>query len=152
MQFQGPIIVVDDDHDDHEIFKTVFDNLGVTSPVKFFDDGNLFLEYLRTTLEEPFIIFCDINMPRISGLDLRENIYEDHSLRRKNIPFVFISNAANAKQVRRAYELTVQGFFTKANTFDETEKKIKLILQYWMECEHPNLNKEYRLVENHFAL
>jgi CheY-like chemotaxis protein len=109
MQFQGPIIVVDDDPDDHVILHTVFENLGITSPVKFFSDGTSVLEYLRSSLDEPFIIFCDINMPRISGLDLREIINEDHMLRRKSIPFVFISNGANVKQIRRAYELTVQG-------------------------------------------
>jgi DNA-binding NarL/FixJ family response regulator len=152
MKFQGPIIVVDDDPDDHIIFKTVFENLGITSAIKYFDNGTSVLDYLRNTLEEPFIIFCDINMPRISGLDLRENIYEEHALRRKNIPFVFLSNAATPKQVNRAYELTVQGYFTKSSSFQETEKKIRLVLQYWAECEHPNLKKEYRISENHFVL
>ena len=149
MQFQGPIIVVDDDPDDHDILKTVFTSLGIVSPVKFFHNGTEVLEYLRTSVEDPFIIFCDINMPRISGLDLREIINEDHELRRKNIPFVFISNAASVKQVRRAYELTVQGFFTKANSFEETERKMKLILQYWQECEHPSQKNEYRMADNY---
>jgi CheY-like chemotaxis protein len=140
---------VDDDPDDHAILRTVFENLGVMSPVRFFHNGTEVLEYLRTTLDEPFIIFCDINMPRISGLDLREIINEDHELRRKNIPFVFISNAANVKQVKRAYELTVQGFFTKANSFEETERKMKLIIQYWLECEHPNRKSEYRMADSY---
>jgi CheY-like chemotaxis protein len=148
MELQGPIIVVDDDPDDHVIFKTIFDILEVTSSIKYFDSATTMLEYLKTTLEVPFIIFCDINMPLISGLDLRENIYYDHDLRQKNIPFVFLSNAAQTKQVKRAYELTVQGYFTKASTFEETQRKIKLILQYWLECEHPNLKKEYGLTGN----
>lgn len=149
MQFQGPILVVDDDPDDLAIFKSVFESLGIASPVKFFQNGTNVLEYLRTTLDEPFIIFCDINMPRISGLDLREIINEDHELRRKGIPFVFISNAANYKQLKRAFDLTVQGFFTKVNSFQETERKMKLILQYWQECEHPNRKSELRLADNY---
>lgn len=149
MQLQGPIIVVDDDPDDHAILKTVFESLEITSPIKFFHTGTAVLEYLRNTLDEPFIIFCDINMPRISGLDLREIINEEHDLRHKNIPFVFISNAADGRQVKRAYELTVQGFFTKAQTFAETERKIKLILQYWLECEHPNWIRDHRLADNY---
>ena len=152
MELQGPIIVVDDDPDDHVIFKTIFEMLEVTSSIKYFDSANTMLEYLKTTLEEPFIIFCDINMPMISGLDLRENIYYDHDLRRKNIPFVFLSNAAQSRQVNRAYELTVQGYFTKASTFEETQRKIKLILQYWLECEHPSLKKEYGMTGNHHLL
>ena len=152
MELQGPIIVVDDDPDDHVIFKTIFEMLEVTSAIKYFDSAGTMLDYLKTTTEEPFIIFCDINMPLISGLDLRENIYYDHDLRRKNIPFVFLSNAAQSKQVKRAYELTVQGYFTKASSFEETRRKIKLILQYWLECEHPSLKKEYGLTDNHHLL
>jgi DNA-binding NarL/FixJ family response regulator len=148
MEFLGPIIVVDDDPDDHVILKTVFESLEVTSPIKYFDSAASVLDYLRNTLDDPFIIFCDINMPRISGLDLRENIYYDHFLRRKNIPFVFMSSASSIGQVARAYELTVQGYFVKAQKFEEAERKIKLILQYWCECEFPNKKKTHRIAEN----
>lgn len=149
MEFHGPIIVVDDDPDDHLLLKTVFENLGITSPVKYFDSAPSVLDYLRNTMDDPFLIFCDINMPRISGLDLRENIYYDHVLRKKNIPFVFLSSATNVNQVSRAYELTVQGYFVKAQKFEEAERRIKLILQYWSECEYPNKRRSYRMAENH---
>lgn len=96
------------------------------------------LDYLRTTVEKPFIIFCDINMPMMSGLQLRQVIYNDEFLRQKSIPFVFFTTAASEEQVREAYNLTVQGFFLKPPSFEEIRKLFRLIIEYWDMCRHPN--------------
>ena len=136
-----PIIIVDDDTDDHFIFTEIAERLDLQNEIKFFKNGNEVLAYLRTTTDKPFIILCDINMPHISGLELRKTINEEEYLRRKSIPFVFFSTAANKQQVRTAYDLTVQGFFLKEQTFIETEHTFKLILDYWDKCLHPNSAK-----------
>ena len=135
---EGPILIVDDDVDDHFIFKEIMERLGLFNELRLFRNGYEALEYLRTTLEKPFIIFCDINMPRINGLDLRRTINNEEYLRRKSIPFVFFTTAASVAQIREAYDLTVQGFFIKEQSFIETEKTFKLILDYWDKCLHPN--------------
>ncbi len=132
--------MVDDDHDDHEIFRIVCTHLGVCDYFKHFENGDDLLQYLRTTDEKPFIIFSDINMPKMNGLQLREEIIADESLRKKSIPFIFLSTAATPEQVRKAYDLTVQGFFAKGNTLEDTQNKIRLILAYWADCKHPNQN------------
>jgi CheY-like chemotaxis protein len=135
---EGPILIVDDDVDDHFIFKEIMERLGLSNELRLFRNGYESLEYLRTTQEKPFIIFCDINMPRINGLDLRRTINNEEYLRRKSIPFVFFTTAASKAQIREAYDLTVQGFFIKEQSFIETEKTFKLILDYWDKCLHPN--------------
>ncbi|MBT1704511.1 response regulator [Fulvivirgaceae bacterium PWU20] len=139
MNIVGPIILVDDDHDDHEIIKSICENLGVCQYLKFFDNGFDLVSYLKTSGETPFLILCDINMPHINGMALRKLISEDAFLKRKSIPFIFFSTAATPDQVKEAYEdLTVQGFFIKGNTFQDTERRFKNILQYWSDCKHPN--------------
>ena len=74
----------------------------------------------------------------MNGIDLRKEINEDPALREKSIPFVFFSTAASPDQIRKAYDLTVQGFFIKQPTFAETEDTLKCILTYWSKCKHPN--------------
>ncbi len=54
-------------------------------------------------------------MPIMNGLELRRHIQENEGLRKKSIPFVFLSTAARPKEVEEAYNLTVQGFFVKAS-------------------------------------
>jgi DNA-binding NarL/FixJ family response regulator len=51
---------------------------------------------------------------------------------------VFYSTAANPQQVRMAYELTVQGFFQKPASFSELVEMMRLIINYWKICRHPN--------------
>lgn len=138
MHTKDPIIIVDDDMDDHFIFQEVATRLGLRNQLVFFRNGTEVLPYLRTTTDKPFIIFCDLNMPQMNGLELRRQINNEENLRKKSIPFVFFTTGASAHQVREAYDLTVQGFFIKEATFTETEKTFKLILDYWDKCLHPN--------------
>jgi CheY-like chemotaxis protein len=70
MPITGPIIVVDDDDDDHYIIKRVCEKL-VDTPVLFFSDGEKALDYLKGSVEKPFIILCDVNMPVMNGLEPR---------------------------------------------------------------------------------
>ena len=136
-----PIIFLDDDTDDHFIFLEICKKLDLQNQLKFFKHGEDLLDYLRETTDKPFIIFCDINMPRMSGLTVRKKINEDPALKEKSIPFVFFSTAASPEQIREAYGLTVQGFFLKEPTFVETEETFRLILKYWQKCKHPNSSK-----------
>jgi CheY-like chemotaxis protein len=144
MNITGPILIVDDDDDDHVLLQEIFEILGVGKQAIFFHTGYELLEYMKTSAVQPFIILCDINMPPIDGLELRELICKDSRLKRMSIPYVFFSTAAAPTQVKRAYDLMVQGFFLKAKTFEETQKRIKLILDYWSECRVPS-DEDYAL-------
>lgn len=138
MPKNGPIIIVDDDQEDHLIISDAFKDVLTDQRLVFFDKAIDFLEFLRTTVEQPFIIFCDINMPGMNGIEMRNEIITDPYLREKSIPFVFYSTAANPQQVRLAYELTVQGFFQKPASYSELVHMLRLIIDYWKICRHPN--------------
>ena len=138
MPKNGPIIVVDDDHEDHLIIQDAFREVLVDQRLILFDRATDFLEFLRTTVEQPFIIFCDINMPGMNGIEMRNEIVTDPYLREKSIPFVFYSTAANPQQIRMAYELTVQGFFQKPASYSELVEMLRLIVKYWKVSRHPN--------------
>jgi CheY-like chemotaxis protein len=135
---EEPIVIVDDDLDDHFIFTEISERLKLKNKLKFFRNGNEALHYLRTTSDRPFIIFCDMNMPGMSGLQLRKIIDSDHYLRKKSIPFIFLTTSASVGQVSDAYDLTVQGFFLKGSGFMQMEKTFSMILEYWDKCLHPN--------------
>lgn len=136
----GPILVIDDDEDDHDLLKTVGDELGIGDAFKFFFRGKELLDYLKSSEDAPFLILCDINMPHINGLDLREIISKDKALSKKSIPFLFLSTSATEGQIQRAFDLTVQGFFLKGNSMDETARKLMLIIDYWLESKRPGGN------------
>ena len=133
-----PIVIVEDDPDDQYFIRTICDKLGIASELIFFDDGLKALNYLQTTQKKTFLILSDINMPVMNGLELRRRIQKDEQLKKRSIPFVFLSTAARPKEVEEAYDLTVQGFFLKASQLSEMERTLELIFNYWVKCKHPN--------------
>ena len=140
MSKNGPIVLVEDDVDDQELITEVIGKLGFSNTVKIFINGREALDYLQLTSEQPFIIFCDVNMPVMNGLELRQQINEDESLRRKSIPFVFLTTASDKRPIQKAYELNVQGFFTKPHDINELQSIMQCTLKYWQWCLHPNTN------------
>lgn len=135
----GPFIIVEDDPDDQEMLRTVLaDDLGIRNELIFFDKAALVLDWLARTVAQPFIILSDINMPRMSGIELRRKINENEQLRKKSIPFIFFTTTANKKDVQQAYEMTVQGYFEKPHTMDTMKQALEIIIKYWDLCVHPN--------------
>jgi len=134
----GPIIIVDDDTDDQEIYAEAIKALNIPNEIKFFDAGKDTLDYLYATNEQPFIILSDINMPAMTGLQFKEKIQQDDFLRCKGIPFVFISTNASAGAVRKAHELSVQGYFQKPNSMEDIKSMLKTLFEYWELCKHIN--------------
>ncbi|MBO9571384.1 MAG: response regulator [Chitinophagaceae bacterium] len=139
MAQSGPVILVDDDPDDERMLQDVLTELGVKNPLVYFSDTDEALAYLVATSQRPFLIFSDVNMPKRSGIEFKRLIDQHPELRVKSIPFVFFSTAANRHAVNEAYqEMTVQGFFTKPASFHELVNTIRIIVNYWELCHHPN--------------
>lgn len=138
MSLLGPIISIEDDEDDQYLIEQTIGQLNIPNEIRFFSNGETALHYLETTTEKPFLILCDVNMPVMNGLELRHLINQSEYLREKAIPFIYLTTAANAQLVREAYDATVQGFYKKASNYAGMRDQIKLIVDYWQNCLHPN--------------
>ena len=96
------------------------------------------LNFLNRADTIPFLILSDINMPKLSGFELRNKLRVDAQLQLKCIPYLFLSTALNEQTVIDAYSASVQGFFVKQNSITELEKTIHVIMEYWKRCAAPN--------------
>lgn len=134
----GPIIIIEDDDDDQELLDIVFRELNFKNEIIFFSDSEQALDHLIKSAVEPFIILSDINMPKLNGIELREKIHTNEDLRVKCIPYLFFSTSAEQEYVVDAYSKSVQGFFVKPGSYDKLKRMIKIIVEYWQECESPN--------------
>jgi response regulator RpfG family c-di-GMP phosphodiesterase len=139
MAKEGPIILIEDDADDKGIFSDVLNDLQVENKLIWFNRSDDAFDYLQTTTDQPFVIFSDVNLFGQNGIELKRRIDNDHKLRKKSIPFVFYSTYVDQQMVNEAYtKMTVQGFFQKCDIYEEIKASIKLILDYWRNCRHPN--------------
>ena len=70
----------------------------------------------------PDVCLMDIEMPKLSGLELREKVINNEDLRLKSIPYLFFSTSAEQKHVIDAYSRSIQGFFVKPKSYDKLKK------------------------------
>ncbi|MGI8637538.1 MAG: response regulator [Segetibacter sp.] len=134
----NPIILIDDDSEDLELFTEAFQSLEIDNEVIPFSAAHDALEFLKNSGRQPLFILCDINMPKINGLDLRQKIYDDEILKQRSIPFLFLSTADNRVFVDKAYDLSVQGYFKKPARISEIKEMLLAIIIYWRYSHHPN--------------
>ncbi|GAB4018947.1 response regulator [Spirosoma migulaei] len=138
MTSKAPIVVIEDDEDDKLFIQEAIKSLEVINPLVFFSNGVEAIEYLIATLEPPLVILCDVNMPNMNGIELRQLIDLNAYLKMKSIPFVFLTTAADQGLVNQAYSMTIQGYFKKETTFALLKAQMSAIIDYWDKCLHPN--------------
>ena len=134
----APIICIEDDTDDQFIMELAAKELNISRQLRFFSDGESAIHYLETSDEQPFLILCDMNLPGINGLELRQRLNDNEYLRRKSVPFVFLTTGASSETVDKAYAETVQGFFQKTPDYNKFKRQLEVLIAYWEECLHPN--------------
>jgi len=133
-----PIIIIEDDVDDQDMFRELIVELGIPNPLIFFDNAPDAFEYLITD-GQPFLILCDVNLPMQTGLEFKKMVDEHPELRKKSIPFIFCTTSIDQDAIRRAYlDMTVQGYFRKGASMEEMRRSLKVIFEYWLLSVHPN--------------
>ncbi len=138
MNKNGAVVFVEDDIDDQEMFTKIFEELNYKNELIFCNDGQEALTYLTAKSSEPFIVFSDINMPKLNGVELRKQIHQNEDIRLKTIPYLFFTTIAEQEAVVDAYSKSIQGFFVKPSSFQELKALIKVIVDYWKNCVSPN--------------
>lgn len=137
MPKKGPIILIEDDKDDQELIAEIISQSDHTNLLRIFPDGQEALDYLQANTDRHFLIICDINLPVINGLELKQRINGNERLRSKSIPFVFLSTTEDRSLVKEAFDMSVQGFFKKPSSYQELKVILEMVLNYWKHCEYP---------------
>ena len=133
----NPIIIIDDDEEDILIFQEGFKSLGIENEILVFNDGHKFYDYISTTNNKSFFIFCDINMNNMNGFQLKQKIFDNEELRIKCIPFLMLSTSGASTSVLEAYSLNVQGYFIKPNSVSAIKDMFDIVVKYWSISQRP---------------
>ena len=134
----GPIIIIEDDPDDQDLLREVIEALGFKNELKFFGNCKDGILYLMETKDKPLLILSDINLPVMSGIEMRKKMIESDYLRQKSIPFIFLSTSSKKEYIEQAYGMMVQGYFEKPDSLGKLKEILKMIIEYWLFCKHPN--------------
>lgn len=137
MSKAGPIILVEDDIDDQELIAEIIHSYAGSNSLRIFHNGHEAFEYFRTSSDLPFLIICDVNMPVMNGLELRQLMHGHKELKSRSVPFIFLSTTGDKKIIDKAYELSVQGFFKKPHDFHQLKNILVLTMEYWRQSLFP---------------
>jgi two-component system, chemotaxis family, response regulator Rcp1 len=97
-------------------------------------DGVEAMQFLRREGEygdapAPDLILLDLNLPRMSGREVLEQVKEDPGLRR--IPVVVLTTSEAEEDVVRSYELHANAYVRKPVDFDQFTEVVRLIEDFW---------------------
>jgi CheY-like chemotaxis protein len=135
------IVVIDDNRSELRLLKEAYRDTGFRYQWKEFTDAHSAFDYLKEKAEDVFIIICDINMPKMTGLELLDNINKNYKLRLRAIPFIFLSASSSEVDIERAYTLSAQGYFQKPMDTNEMTEILKGIIYYWKMAQVPHVIK-----------
>lgn len=97
------IVLADDDSDDRFFFEKVLEELPIRSTLETVEDGEQLMSYLIKTPENiPDVLFLDLNMPRINGLECLSQIKGNEKL--KQFPVIIYSTSLNVDVVDLLYK------------------------------------------------
>ena len=94
MKTQKNILLIEDDHDDQFIFKEAIGKCADARLVHIANNGKEALDWLNTSTTLPDLIFSDINMPMMNGIDCYSEILKIPAICK--VPVIFLSSDTSA--------------------------------------------------------
>jgi len=121
------LLLIDDDADDRLIFIDALSEIGAGIECAIAKNGLDAIEYLKTAIAIPSLIFLDLNMPFMNGLQCLEKIKKDERL--KHLPIIVYTTSDNPIDKKRTKELGAEMFFTKTPNFKLLKDTLLQILK-----------------------
>ena len=127
-----PILLVEDNPMDLDLTLRAFNKKKFTNQVHVARDGEEALAFIpRWEAGEtlPAVILLDINLPKISGLEVLRQLKAHERFRR--IPVVVLTSSREDKDLKTAYDLGVNSYIEKPVSFNKFMEVAEQIELYW---------------------
>lgn len=128
------ILLVEDNDDDVELTKIGFKRARFEVALHHVASGDECLAFLRkegrhATAPTPDLILLDLNMPRMSGIEVLQEINNDDRLR--HLVVVVLTSSSADEDVLSSYKLRCNSYLVKPITFEAFAKLVQSLGDYW---------------------
>jgi len=120
------ILLIDDDEDDCEIFLFAIQKVSGERNYTTRNHAAKALQQLETNQLQPDLIFLDLNMPVMNGVQLLSEIKKNARL--KEIPVIILTTSSQPELVDQTKALGAHDFVTKPSDFADFVKIFESIL------------------------
>ena len=136
MRSDKPILIIDDDLVDAMTIKRAFKDIDVANRIDLVGNGEEALEFLRDEEnEKPCLIFLDLNMPKMSGIELLRIIRKDENL--NMIPVIILTTSKDEHDKINLFKLGIAGYMVKPVDYMKFVDVMETIKNYWTYSELP---------------
>lgn len=142
MNQEGRILLVEDDLNDVELMLTALEKFNLRNEVVVVNDGEEALEYLNRSgkfklrsTDHPVVVFLDLKMPKVNGLDVLSQMKTDGEL--KMIPVIVITSSREEPDIKKAYKLGVNAYVVKPVDFQQFMDAISQVGLFWAVVNEP---------------
>lgn len=137
------ILLVEDNADDEVLTLRALKKSNILNEVIVARDGAEALEYLhckgrfasRDPAERPQVILLDLNLPKVSGLEVLRRLRADP--RTKLLPVVVLTSSKEDEDVLASYNLGANAYVRKPVDFGEFAHAIKHLGLFWLILNEP---------------
>jgi CheY-like chemotaxis protein len=136
------VVLAEDDNDDVEIFKAA---VGPNVNIQVVRDGKELMALLDYFC--PDIIFLDLEMPRMNGLQCLHEIRNRQNL--KDIPIIVFSSTTRQANIQVAYDIGAHLFLVKSAVYRELANAIQAVI--CLDWSKPERIKHKYCNNNHYA-
>ena len=129
------ILLVEDDPGDVLMTREALAESKVLNALHVASDGEEALRFLRRegTFEDaprPDLVLLDLNLPRVDGREVLQQVKSDPELRR--IPVVVLTTSQAEEDILRSYDLHANAFISKPVDFDRFVDVIRQIDDFYI--------------------
>ncbi len=132
------ILLVEDNPYDAELTHRALKSKGQAHKLLTCSDGVEALDFLfgngvfagRNLAERPKVIFLDLKLPRVNGLEVLQKIKAD--ARTRTIPVVILTSSQEELDIARSYDLGVNSYMVKPVDFDKFFQVVEELGLYWL--------------------
>ncbi|MEA5576484.1 response regulator [Anabaena sp. UHCC 0451] len=135
---KSTLLIVEDNPDDVELTLLAFEQTGLKKNVVIARDGVEAINYLfaDNRLETlPDLILLDLQLPRISGLEVLRQIRAND--RTKLLPIVILTTSLEESDRLQGYGLGCNSYIRKPVDYDQFVNAMKQIGRYWLVLNNP---------------
>ncbi len=127
MPYFTNVLLIDDDHDDHEFFVEAVRDLDSSIQCSSMFDSEEALKFLKGDhRQKPDIIVLDTNMPKLNGRQILAEIKSDPNL--NSIPVVMYSSFFSDRDNDEFTRMGVTRYLTKPSKLGDFKMLLKEIL------------------------
>ena len=120
------VLLVDNDEDDLILLTEALQECVVFDKYNFAYNGREALDYLKNTSVLPELIFLDINMHIMNGIEFLSIIKSD--LLFKKIPVIILSTSTNPHEIEQTLRLGAKSYISKPDNYEDLKSILMKLL------------------------